>query len=78
MSLFFKSAILILKKRKKTTFCFISKQARSYEVSFISALWMVFSESWKRLHPNWYAHDTNLQEKPEIRHQNKEKQSEKH
>ena len=26
--------------------------ARSYEASFISALWMVSSESWKRLHPN--------------------------
>ena len=24
----------------------------SYEVSFISALWAVSSESWKRLHPN--------------------------
>ena len=35
-------------------FCFISikQAARSYEVSFISALWMFFSESLKRLHPN--------------------------
>jgi hypothetical protein len=24
----------------------------SYEVSFISAIWMVSSESWKRLHSN--------------------------
>ena len=31
---------------KMTLLCF------SYEVSFISALWMVSSESWKRLHPN--------------------------
>ena len=27
-------------------------QRLSYEVSFISELWMVSSESWKRLHPN--------------------------
>ena len=49
---FFESAILIF-------FCFISvkKAARSYEVSFISALWMVFPESWKRSCPNFYAHD---------------------
>ena len=34
--------------------CIISMKtsSRSYEVSFISALWMVSSESWKRLHPN--------------------------
>ena len=29
----------------------------SYEVSFISALWMVSSESRKRLHSIYYAHD---------------------
>ena len=48
----FESAIL-------NFFCFISveKPARSYEVSFISALWMVFPESWKRSCPNFYAHD---------------------
>ena len=42
-------------------FCFISVKnaARSYEVSFISALWMVFPESWKRSCPNFYAHDCN-------------------
>ena len=31
-----------------------------YEVSFFSALWMVFPESWKRSCPNFYAHDCNL------------------
>ena len=36
-------------------------QRLSYEVAFISALWMVSSESWKRLYPNWYAHDCNCQ-----------------
>jgi hypothetical protein len=36
-------------------FCFISlkKAARS----FISALWMVFPESWKRSYPNFYTHN---------------------
>ena len=29
----------------------------SYDVSFFSALWMVFPESWKRSCPNFYAHD---------------------
>ena len=29
------------------------KAAHSYEVSFISGIWMVSSESWKRLHPNY-------------------------
>ena len=40
-------------------FCFISRKqaARSYKVAFISAQWMVSSESWKRLHPNFYAHN---------------------
>ena len=49
---FFKSAILIF-------FCFISvkKAACLYEVSFFSALWMGFPESWKRSCPNFYAHD---------------------
>ena len=28
-----------------------------YEISFFSALWMVFPESWKRSCPNFYAHD---------------------
>ena len=31
-----------------------------YEVSFFSALWMVFLESWKRSCPNFYAHDCKL------------------
>ena len=35
--------------------------ARLYELSFISALWMVSSESWKRLHPsNWYMRRLSL------------------
>ena len=40
-------------------FCYISvkKAARLYEVSFFSALWMVFPESLKRSCPNFYAHD---------------------
>ena len=52
---FFESAILIF---------FASSQwkhaAHSYEVSFISVIWIFFSESWKRLHPNWYAHDCSV------------------
>ena len=28
-----------------------------YEVSFFSALWMVFPESWKRIAADFYAHD---------------------
>ena len=49
---FSKSAILKF-------FCFISVKnpALLYEVSFFSALWMVFPESWKRSCPNFYAHD---------------------
>ena len=35
----------------------MEKAARSYELSFISALWMIFPESWKRGCPNFYAHD---------------------
>ena len=31
-----------------------------YEVSFISALWMISSESRKRLHPIYYAHDCTV------------------
>ena len=31
-----------------------------YEVSFFSALWMFFLESWKRSCPNFYAHDCNM------------------
>ena len=51
---FSKSAILIF-------FCFISVKnpALLYEVSFFSALWMVFQEFWKRSCPNFYAHDCN-------------------
>ena len=42
-------------------FCFISvkKPAGLNEVSFFSALWMVFPESWKRSCSNFYAHDCN-------------------
>ena len=35
----------------------VRKPARLYEISFFSALWMVFPESWKRSCPNFYAHD---------------------
>ena len=40
-------------------FCFISVKnpAHLYEVSFFSALWMVFPESWKRRGADFYAHD---------------------
>ena len=46
---FFEAAILNFFFR---FFCFISwkQAARSYEVSFISAIWMVSSESWKIFH----------------------------
>ena len=37
--------------------------ALSYEVSFSSALWMVFPESWKRSCPNFYSHDCKYFEK---------------
>ena len=47
-----KSAILIFFR-----FISVKKVARLYEVSFFSALWMVFPESWKRSCPNFYAHD---------------------
>ena len=30
-------------------------------ISFISALWMFFPESWKRSCPNFYAHDCTVQ-----------------
>ena len=50
---FFEAAILNL------FFCYISvkKAAHLYGVSFCSALWMVFPESWKRSSPNFYAHN---------------------
>ena len=42
-------------------FCFVFSQWKSpwllYEVAFISALFMVSLESWKRLHSNSFAHD---------------------
>ena len=38
-------------------FISVEKAAHSYEVSFISSLWMVFPESWKRSCLNFYAHD---------------------
>ena len=42
-------------------FCFISVKtpAHLYEVSFFSALWMVFPESWKRRAADFYAHHCN-------------------
>ena len=57
---FFEAAILnFLSRPFWIFFCFISvkKPARLYKVSFFSALWMVFPESWKRSCPNFYAHD---------------------
>jgi hypothetical protein len=35
----------------------VKNPAHSYEVSFFSALWMVFPESWKRRVADLYAHD---------------------
>ena len=42
-------------------FCFISVKnpAHLYELSFFSALWMVFPGSWKRRVADFYAHDCN-------------------
>ena len=60
---FFEAAILnFLSRPFWTFFCFISVKnpGLSYEVSFFSALWMVFPESWKRICPNFYAHDCIL------------------
>ena len=53
---FFKSAIL-------NFFCFISVKdpALLYEVTFFSALWMVFHKSWKRSCSNFYAHDCSYE-----------------
>ena len=45
------------KKKKKIASIQCKDQMLSYEVSFISALWMVFSESCKRFYANLYAHD---------------------
>jgi hypothetical protein len=43
-----------LSKKKKKIVSSQRKQAdHSYELSFFSALWMVFSESWKRGCPNY-------------------------
>ena len=60
---FFEAAILnFLSRPFWIFFCFISVKnpALLYEVSFFSALWMVFPESWKRSCPNFYAHDCML------------------
>ena len=60
---FFEAAILnFLSRPFWFFFCFISVKnpALLYEVSFFSALWMVFPESWKRSCPNFYAHDCTL------------------
>ena len=61
---FFEAAILnFLSRPFWIFFCFISVKnpALLYEVSFFSALWMVFPESWKRSCPNFYAHDCTIQ-----------------
>ena len=57
---FFEAAILnFLSRPFWIFFCFISVKnpALLYEVSFFSALWMVFPESWKKSCLNFYAHD---------------------
>ena len=62
---FFEAAILnFLSRPFWIFFCFISVKnpALLYEVSFFSALWIVFPESWKRSCPNFYAHDCTLSE----------------
>ena len=56
---FFEAAILnFLSRPFWIFFCFISVKnpALLYEVSFFSALWMVFPESWKRRVADFYAH----------------------
>ena len=56
---FFEAAILnFLSRPFWIFFCFISVKnpAHLYEVSFFSALWMVFPESWKRRAADFYAH----------------------
>ena len=64
----FKSAILNF-----FFFCFISGKnpALLYEVTFSSALWMVFPESWKRSFAFFYAHDCTCNE-------NRKHRSDKH
>ena len=57
---FFEAAILnFLSRPFWIFFCFISVKnpALLYEVTFFSAIWMVFSESWKRSCSNFNAHD---------------------
>ena len=48
----FESAILIFFFKKKIALSQWKQATRSYEISFISAISMVSSGSWKRLHPN--------------------------
>ena len=58
---FFEAAILnFLSRPFWIFFCFISvnNPALLYEVTFFSAIWMVFSESWKRSCSNFNAHCT--------------------
>ena len=42
----------LFQEKKKFASSQWKQAARLYEVTFISALWMVSSESWKRLHSN--------------------------
>jgi hypothetical protein len=42
-----------LSKKKKIVSSQRKQADHSYELSFFSALWMVFSESWKRGCPNY-------------------------
>ena len=55
-----KSSILIFSTKWKKMLHPNENQLGFHEVSFISALWMASSESWKRLHWNFYAHDCTL------------------
>ena len=56
---FFGAAILNFLRRPFWIFFFfisVKNLAHLYEVSFFSALWMVFPESWKRRAADFYAH----------------------
>ena len=52
MYLFLSRPFCLFVSKKKICFISMKKAACSYDVSSISAICMVSSESWKRLHPN--------------------------
>ena len=61
---FFEAAILnFLSRPFWNFFCFIfvKNPALLYEVTFFSAPWMVFPESWERSCSKFYAHDCKVQ-----------------